>query len=85
MNSPFNILQELESRTLKGAIGLPALDQIDDQWVGIGFRVGDTKLIAPMADVKEILDLPELTQVPGVRSWVVGVLTCAAVCYLSWI
>ena len=73
MNSPFNILRELESRTLKGVIGLPALDQIDDEWVGIGFRVGDTKLIASMTDVKEILDLPELTRVPGVQPWVVGV------------
>lgn len=73
MNSPFNILRELESRTLKGTIGLAALDQVDDEWVGIGFRVGDTKLIASMTDVKEILDLPELTEVPGVKSWVVGV------------
>ena len=72
MNSPFNILRELESRTLKGTIGLAALDQVDDEWVGIGFRVGDTKLIASMTDVKEILDLPELTEVPGVKSWVVG-------------
>ncbi len=26
-----------------------------------------------MSEVKEILDLPEYTQVPGVKSWVVGV------------
>ena len=72
-NDPFDLLQDLERRTLNYTTGLPALDQIEEEWVGVGFRVGDAKLIASMSDVKEILDLPELTPVPGVKSWVVGV------------
>jgi len=71
--NPFNFLQELEQRTLKVSSKLPTIDQVSDTWVGVGFRIGDSKLIADMSDVKEILDLPEYTHVPGVKSWVVGV------------
>ncbi len=70
---PFDLLLDLERRTVKGSVGLPSLDQVKDEWVGVGFRIGDSKLIAAMADVKEILDLPEFTTVPGVKSWIVGV------------
>ncbi len=70
---PFELLLDLEKRTVKYSAGLPAVDQIAEDWVGVGFRIGDAKLIASMADVKEILDLPEVTTVPGVKSWVVGV------------
>ena len=71
--NPFDFLVDLEKRTLTGGAGLPALDQVEEEWVGIGFRVGDSKLIASMSEVKEVLDLPEFTRVPGVKSWVVGV------------
>lgn len=72
-DNPFDVLQDIEKRTLNNLTGLPALDQIEEEWVGVGFRVGDAKLIASMSDVKEILDLPEYTHVPGVKSWIVGV------------
>ena len=70
---PFDLLQELEKRTLKRSAGLPMLDEVQEEWVGVGFRIGDSKLIASMSDVKEILDMPEFTLVPGVKSWIVGV------------
>ncbi len=72
-NDPFDFLLDLERRTLKGSAALPVLDQVEGEWVGVGFRIGDSKLIASMSDVKEILDLPEYTMVPGVKSWIVGV------------
>jgi len=72
-DSPFDLLVNLEMRTLAKSAGLPTLDKIEKEWVGIGFRIGDSKLIATMSDVKEILDLPNFTKVPGVKSWIVGV------------
>ncbi len=72
-NNPFDLLLDLEKRTLKGLTSLPAIDLIEEEWVGVGFRIGGSKLIASMSEVKEILDLPEFTVVPGVKSWVVGV------------
>ena len=70
---PFDLLLDLEKRTVKSSAGLPTLDQVEDAWVGVGFRIGDSKLIAAMSDVKEILDFPAFTMVPGVKSWIVGV------------
>ncbi len=72
-SGPFDLLLELEGRTLEGSSGLPTLDQAKDEWVGVGFRIGDSRLIASMSEVKEILDIPEYTVVPGVKSWIVGV------------
>ena len=71
--NPFDLLLDLEKRTLARSEDLPTLDKVEDEWVGVGFRIGDSKLIATMSDVKEILDLPEFTLVPGVKSWIVGV------------
>lgn len=70
---PFELLLDLERRTIKASAGLPTLDEVQAEWVGVGFRVGDSKLVASMADVKEILHLPDLTVVPGVKSWIVGI------------
>lgn len=70
---PFDLLQGIERRCEIHADGLPKLDRIEQDWVGVGFRIGNDKLIAPMDEVKEILDLPKYTNVPGVKSWVVGV------------
>ena len=72
-SNPFDLLLDLESRTVKGAAGLPTLDRVEDEWVGVGFRIGNSRLIAAMSDVKEIMDLPDYTTVPGVKSWIVGV------------
>ena len=72
-SEPFDLLLDLERRTVKSSAGLPSLDLVKNEWVGVGFRIGDSKLIAAMSDVKEILDLPDFTTVPGVKSWIVGI------------
>ena len=71
--NPFDLLLDLERRTLEASAGLPTLGEVQSEWVGVGFRIGDSKLIASMADVKEILHLPDFTKVPGVKSWIIGV------------
>jgi len=72
-SNPFDLLLDLERRTVKGAASLPTLERVADEWVGVGFRIGDSRLIAAMSEIKEILDLPDFTAVPGVKSWIVGV------------
>jgi len=72
-SDPFDLLLDMEQRTQARASSLPSLDKVEDEWVGVGFRIGDSKLMATMSDVKEILDLPDFTMVPGVQSWIVGV------------
>jgi twitching motility protein PilI len=72
-SDPFDLLLDIEQRCQANAAGLPTLDKVEDEWVGVGFRIGDDRLIAPMNEIEEILDLPEYTNVPGVKSWMVGV------------
>lgn len=70
---PFELLQEIEKRCQLNAASLPTASDAEEKWVGVGFRLGKDRLIADMSEVEEILDLPEVTKVPGVKSWVVGV------------
>jgi twitching motility protein PilI len=72
-SDPFDLLLDMEQRCQANAAGLPVLDKVEEEWVGVGFRIGGDKLIAHMNEIKEILDLPEFTSVPGVKSWMVGV------------
>jgi twitching motility protein PilI len=71
--NPFDVLLDLEKRCRLNAERLPAAGAVDNKWIGVGFRLGDDKLIADMAEVEEILDVPDFAKVPGVQSWVVGV------------
>lgn len=70
---PFDLLLDIEQRCQQSAASLPSAVDAEEKWVGVGFRIGNDRLIASMSEVKEILDLPEYTKVPGVKSWVVGV------------
>ena len=74
-SNPFKLLLDIEHRCLTSVAGLPTNDETDEEWVGVGFRIGDDRLIAAMKEVKEILELPNYTSVPGVKSWVVTIMT----------
>jgi len=70
--SPFAVLQEYDRRCRANARGLPVGEIVEDDWVGIGFKLNGKQLIAKMADVTEILPPPETIRVPGVQAWVKG-------------
>lgn len=72
-SSPFDLLLDIEQRCKQNSAALPSAVDAEEKWVGVGFRIGEDRLIASMSEVQEILDLPEYTKVPGVKSWVVGV------------
>lgn len=70
---PFVLLQELERRS-KAALAGARGDSVDvEEWVGIGFRLGDEPFIVARTDIREVLMVPEyVTRVPGAKSWVRG-------------
>ena len=70
---PLSLLSEIERRSKEVARGLPAQGELQVPWKGIGFRIGDTHALAPLAEVVEILIHPDLTRVPGTLEWVRGV------------
>ncbi len=71
--NPFDLLRSYEQRVLQNSTDVVVSDKVADAWVGLGFRIGNNRIIAAMSDVKEILELPAFTTVPGVKSWVIGV------------
>ena len=70
---PFAALLDLAQRSVQHAHGLPAQIDIKPHWTGIGFSLGGQRLVAPMAEVAEILSVPSSTRLPGVKPWVRGV------------
>lgn len=70
----FRALKDLENRFIENAAGLPSENQAARTWEGILFRIAETRLLAPLQDVAEVLDLPQdITRVPGTQGWVLGI------------
>jgi len=72
-DEPFDILLDYEQRLLEAGARLPAQEEARDRWSGVGFRVGAERFVASMDDVREILDPPHCTRVPGTAPWFLGV------------
>jgi twitching motility protein PilI len=73
VQQPFELLQELERRSRKAFAGKGS-DGMPEEWVGIGFRIGDEQFVASREQVREVLMLPEaMTRVPGANRWVLGI------------
>lgn len=70
---PILLLYEIEQECLRVAKGLPLQEEIKETWTGVGFKIGDVNLVAPLKQVNEILHYPKLTMVPGTQAWVKGV------------
>lgn len=69
---PFDLLVALEARLVASgeARGAPSARQ---EWTGLAFQLGDTHYLAPRADVREVMEPPSVTRVPGARPWLLGV------------
>jgi twitching motility protein PilI len=69
----FETLAEYERRSLAHVAGLPEQLQAAGLWRGIGFRIGQRRLVCDYEAVAEILTVPQITPVPGAYSWMLGV------------
>jgi twitching motility protein PilI len=73
VDQPFELLQELERRS-RAAVAGQGSGPLADEWVGIGFRIGEEQFVANREQVREVLMLPEsLTRVPGAKRWLLGI------------
>jgi len=70
---PFAALVALAQSSVQNAHGLPAQVDIKPHWSGVGFTLAGQRMVAPMAEVAEILSVPNSTRLPGVKPWVRGV------------
>lgn len=70
---PFELLLNIAQRSKHYAAQLPQQVESTTYWRGVGFFLAGQRLVVDMNDVREILQPPKLTKVPGVRNWVLGV------------
>jgi twitching motility protein PilI len=68
------LLRDIEQRCLEYGAGLPQEQIAEETWEGVLFSVAGRLLVAPLDQVKEILNFPTaITSVPGTKAWVRGV------------
>jgi len=67
------VLRDIEIRCLQNARGLPLQAEVKRPLLALAFRIGDTQLVAPLGDVKEILTYPVISRVPKSKEWVKGI------------
>jgi twitching motility protein PilI len=71
-NSPYEMLVQMDRKCRSQAAGLPIMEDAREEWTGVQFVLHGRELLASMGDVTEIVSLPSVTKIPGVRPWVLG-------------
>jgi twitching motility protein PilI len=66
-------LRHIEAAVFRHAAPLPLQGDVRPVWQGMGFQVGGMRLISAMGEITEVLSLPGVARLPGVKSWVLGV------------
>ena len=72
-DGPFETLLDYEVRSLAHDPGRPEMVEAPGHWRGVGFRLGQRRLVSSFDEVVEILPLPPVTPVPGAHAWMLGV------------
>lgn len=69
----FDILREMHSDTFRNAAPMPTKTEDQVEWQGLGFQIGGVRLVSPLGEVSEIMQLPRYTTLPGVKPWLLGI------------
>ena len=65
-------LLEYEKRSADYSPGASSGDGASEEWSGVTFSVGDTKMACNIDRISEILSCPQATPVPGAKPWIIG-------------
>jgi len=68
-----NILHDIKAATFQNAAQLPLKESAHPEWQGLGFQIGGLRLVASMGEISEIMQVPKLAPLPGVKSWILGI------------
>ncbi len=69
----FAKLADYERLSLEHVPGLPDQADAPGHWRGVGFGLGQRRLVTAFEEVVEIMSLPQITHVPGTQPWMLGV------------
>jgi twitching motility protein PilI len=68
------LLQDIETQSRQHGTRLTLEEEAKGTWEGVLFNVAGQQVVAPLNEVKEILNVPAtISSVPGAKSWVRGV------------
>ncbi|MBF67771.1 MAG: chemotaxis protein CheW [Gammaproteobacteria bacterium] len=70
---PFSTLASLALKSQLTARALPAKEDAQAYWTGLGVCLLGQRLVVPLDDITEMMRIPQVTRLPGVRSFVAGV------------
>ncbi len=68
----FSAISSVVSRFGQSSFGLPAQKQIVETRKLVGFSVLGDDYVIPLNELSEVLDVPECTKLPRVKSWIRG-------------
>ena len=71
--NPIALLAQMEQAVRASGVALPEENVIAEQWVGLGFKVGDAQLVTAMGQIREVVPCVPLTAVSRTRSWMRGI------------
>lgn len=71
-NDAFAKLLDYEKRSETYTPGEEGGDGPLQEWSGVTFGLGESRLTCNIARIQEILSLPRSTPVPGARPWIIG-------------
>ena len=72
-STAFDALLDFERRAAEHVAGAAEQVEAPGLWRSIGFRLGTRNLLSGINEVNEILLMPAMTPVPGVKPWLLGV------------
>ena len=70
---PFDLLLDIDKRSREDTQSAPEAAQSPDTEGRLALRLGAWHLMFFLQDVSEIIPLPRITRVPGVKSWLLGI------------
>lgn len=70
---PYEMLVEMEKRSLTYARPLPQQKTVGRMWQGVGFLISNLHFVVPLNEIKEVLSVLPATPLPVSVSWFRGV------------
>ncbi len=69
----FSTLTLMAEKARASAVPLPEVESAQTHTTGLGFSLLDQRFVSSMEDVSELMRVPQVTRIPGVKNFVVGV------------
>lgn len=73
MRSPFDILETYQHRSLAHAVQMPERQFSSDIWRGVGYRIGQKRLVSDFREIVEIVPMLPIASVPCAQPWLLGI------------